>query len=54
MEETWHRMRMHFYASSLLPGLGGLEGESMRAFFMTVLLLSDGRFANEQDLAVAC
>lgn len=41
---------MHFYASSLLPSLGG----SMKAFFMTPLLLSDGRFANEQDLAVSC
>lgn len=27
---------------------------SMKASFMTVLLLSDSCFANEQDLAVSC
>lgn len=42
-------MRTHFYALSLLPGLGWGG-----AFFMTVLLLSDGCFANERDLAMSC
>lgn len=50
LKETQQRMRTHLYASSLLPGLG----EGRKVFFMTALLLSDSRFANEQDLAVSC
>lgn len=36
----------------MLPPFCLVQGGGMKVFFVTVLLLSDGHFANEQDLAV--